>query len=691
MSATRARPDITAYNVFLAVQRISWRKSRPDMDFEAIHERASELWSLLSEEDRQCFEMRARAMIIQRAQRRITGLGLYFRDRFPECLVGGVEFSEAYAAISQQWEQIHPTWVKIYQWRALRTASCREKGKDETERCLSLWNTWQKRMASWSNLNVESAPELYARLHPSAVSWVTLDEEEQFKFESRVEQFKRGFIRGELSMPSGMVMTCPKCPETFNSEEEFRVHHRCKHVTFCPICLMVFVNAKSLRDHQMQNHIYNHPESGLRCELCHERGRNPKHLLSHLIRDHHVHLGISPDNEIVKQYQAREEIYLRNLHPDRPAVESSSTTGSFVCKDCQSTFQTVARLKYHRSQSHAVLKKQPQCQFCDKSFTTESNLNRHLRKIHLQGETTGPLKSIPCPECGSTFQDRYHLKVHQRKHTGERPFTCSKCKFGFYKRSDLTTHERSCGGIRYSCAKCERKFHFKRQLREHELWSEACGTMKTHIHALGDQPQPSEGAGAPSQPERYMQEKPKIVRLNFSKNQSVVGVNCENLHDQAIFTRKKRKVPCGICERCEMDLDCGACEPCQSERKPAKKSLCVERKCLSFIEQYDVVKDRQKQVAKDLGLNLQECLKELNEPVATFEFVLDEEELTGAPGEMLEGFFVENEVESRIVYLTHPETDQLVYPHGIPTVEGADQDLPSVDPMIVISEEIIEA
>ncbi|KFZ49340.1 Zinc finger protein 544, partial [Antrostomus carolinensis] len=46
-----------------------------------------------------------------------------------------------------------------------------------------------------------------------------------------------------------------------------------------------------------------------------------------------------------------------------------------------------------------------------------------------------------CPNCGKSFRWNSGLMVHQRIHSGERPYKCGDCGKSFMRSSDLVNHK----------------------------------------------------------------------------------------------------------------------------------------------------------------------------------------------------------------------------------------------------------
>lgn len=102
------------------------------------------------------------------------------------------------------------------------------------------------------------------------------------------------------------------------------------------------------------------------------------------------------------------------------------------------------------------------CKICDKNFTKQFSLNRHMQ-LH-----TGE-KNHKCPICRKAFIQKTDMLRHETTHSELLNFQCTTCDKRFKTKKNLTCHLITHSVDRpFKCRHCEKAFKVKRLWVFHE-------------------------------------------------------------------------------------------------------------------------------------------------------------------------------------------------------------------------------
>ncbi|XP_066252713.1 gastrula zinc finger protein XlCGF26.1-like [Euwallacea similis] len=242
---------------------------------------------------------------------------------------------------------------------------------------------------------------------------------------------------------------------------------------------------------------FNVPENYCKCQFCGESFKDTwlldEHTKSQACQDKYFSTNIT--NELTKS-MLLEYTFDTNSKDNFSFDNIESTSQNLLCDICDRTFTDQKYLKKHLKDIHFIdstsiqEEKKDICTLCGKRYKNYNNLILHMRthsgerplkceicyrtfalpsSLH-RHKLIHKARQFECNICGKRFNQQSNVNAHTLTHSGEKPHICSTCGKRFTTNTNLEVHNRIHTGVKpFVCTFCDKAFISSTQLRKHMM------------------------------------------------------------------------------------------------------------------------------------------------------------------------------------------------------------------------------
>ncbi|EPB69448.1 zinc finger, C2H2 type [Ancylostoma ceylanicum] len=302
-----------------------------------------------------------------------------------------------------------------------------------------------------SSSAVESSPQAVASVSPGNVASIMMTADTP-QTSTSSEVMVLGTVLGVPSSANHVEKRhiCDICGKGFPYHSILESHKRChtgEKPFNCHFCDKKFAQKATLQVHE-RTHTGERP---YKCRYCEKTFAQ---YGTKTVHEKSAHLGIRNYKcpKCDKCLSSPSALYThKKTHGEK----------TFQCEFCPKTFTLKNYLKLHVKQVHEQNERKHVCRFCGKSFAYAGSLQVHVR-TH-----TGE-RPYRCSYCPKAFASQGNLQSHERTHTGERPYTCGTCGRSFIQKSQLTAHEATHATMLSECQFCDKSFTNQGNMQVHQ-------------------------------------------------------------------------------------------------------------------------------------------------------------------------------------------------------------------------------